>query len=284
MTTTDLAVRLYSVPARAASVLLVAVSAGSVPVLAALLVWSSDPPLLPLALFRLVVLWTVLPAVAAWAVRRRCRARARVEDEMLIFERRGLRVEVPCGAIARLEPWRMPVPEPALGVRLRSGRRLAWRVALDDPDRLLGRLVGTPAAAAAATAASTPAVRYAEARAAGWRRSAGRLAAKFPLFALPIGGLFFVTHQWIAYGGPLGQYRLEGLGPWVTTLVIYWATMTIYLALWAGLWRGVAEAACLGLAPLAPGRARIVRGVAEWVCRAVYFGLVPLMVALRYLA
>jgi hypothetical protein len=282
--TTDLAVHLYSRPARALVALLVAASAGSVPLLAALVAFASDPPLLPAMLLRLFALWTIVPAAAAGAVRWTCRARARVEDETLVLERRGLRIDVPAAAIAGLEPWRLPVPEPALDVRLRSGRRLTWSVALSDPNQALRRLENTSASGTVAAARATPALRYAAARAAGWRRSLGRLVAKFPLFALPVALPLFVTHQWIAYGGPLGQYHLEGPLPFATTLVVYWVTTTIYLALWAGLWRGAAEIGCLALAVVAPAHVTRTRWVAEWLCRVVYFAGVPILVAMRYLA
>jgi apolipoprotein N-acyltransferase len=281
---TDLAVRLYSRAARVLATVLVAASASSVPALVALLVWASGPPLLPPALFRLVALWTVAPAVGAWAVHRGARARARVEDDMLVLDRHGLRVEVPCSAITRLAPWRLPVPEPALGIELRSGRRLAWSVALDDPVRLLERLRPTSASTVAAASASTPAVRYAGARAARWHRSVAAWLVKFPVFALGPGTAFFVTHQWIAYGGPRGQYYLEGALPYAMTFAVHWLTMTIYLALWAGLWRGAAETLALAGAWAAPGRAAALRAAAEWTCRAVYFVGVPVAVVLRYLA
>jgi len=65
---------------------------------------------------------------------------------------------------------------------------------------------------------------------------------------------------------------------------VYWSTVTIYLGLWAGVWRALAEATCWGLASMLPGRAAACRRVAEWVCRGAYFVVVPLLVLLRYLA
>lgn len=284
MPPTDLAVRLYPRPARALATCFAMVSAGSVPLLAALVAWASDPPLLPAMLLRLFVLWTIVPAIGAAAVRWTCRARLRAEDDTLVLERRGLRIEVPADAIARIRAWRLPVPEPGIGLWLRSGRRFGWSVAADDPSRALARLEGTSAREHATAARAAPVVRYATARAAGWRRSAGRLLAKFPAFALPLGTVFFITHQWITYGGSLGQYHLEGPGPYAATLAVYWTTMTIYLALWAGLWRGLVEMLCLAFAWVAPARTVVVRTVGEWLCRVVYFVGVPVMVALRYLA
>lgn len=282
--TPDLAVRLLSRTARIVSATCLAAAGVGVVALAALIVLAHDPPLLPANVARLFVLWIVLPVAIARLVAWTCRARARVDDDLLVLDRRGLRVEVPCEAIARLGTWRVPLPEPGIVVGLRSGRRLGWRIALDDPARLLERLADTHARTAAAGAVASPGVRYASARAAGWRRSLPALLAKFPGFALLPGTSFFITHQWIAYGGPRGQYLLEGVVPYATTFAVYWTTMTIYLALWAGLWRGAAEAACLGLALVAPARADGTRRIAEWTCRAVYFVGVPTLVALRYLA
>jgi hypothetical protein len=282
--TTDLAVRLYTRPERVLATCFAVASAGSVPLLAALVAWASDPPLLPAMLLRLFVLWTFVPAVGAVAVRWTCRARLRADHDTLVLERRGLRIEVPADAIARIRAWRLPVPEPAVGLWLRSGRRFGWSVAADDPSRVLAALESTSAHEHATAARAAPVVRYATARAAGWRRSAWRLLAKFPVFAFPLGTVFFITHQWITYGGPLGQYHLEGLRPYAATLAVYWTTMTIYLALWAGLWRGVVEMLCLALAWVAPAGTGGVRTMGEWLCRVVYFVGVPAMVALRYLA
>ncbi len=52
---------------------------------------------------------------------------------------------------------------------------------------------------------------------------------------------FFITHQWIAYGGPLNQLYLQAIGAWLETFVIYLLTMLIYLMIWAGLWHGGIE-------------------------------------------
>jgi hypothetical protein len=124
---------------------------------------------------------------------------------------------------------------------------------------------------------------WAAARARHRGREWWRLVAKFPVFALLPAGVFFYTHQWIAYGGTLGQYYQEGLGPYLATFATYWVTLTIYLVLYAGLWRGLAEAGCLAGAWLMPGGAKTMRRTAERVCRVAYFAGVPVLVALRYL-
>jgi len=263
--------------------LLLFVGAGSA-VLAGLALVANDPPLVPGMLHRLALSWIVAPAALALVLRRATVATARIEDDMLVFVKTGLRIDVPCGAIAALKPWRLPLPEAGFVVRLRSGRRLAWSVAVDDPSELLSRMAASPAAEAASVAEKAGVVHYASARAAAWRPTPARLLAKLPGFAVPIATPLFVTHQWIAYGGPLGQLHLESGWAWATTAIVYWSTVAIYLFLLASALRVMAECVCFVTALLVPRAALGCRITAEWACRIVYFGGVPLLVLLRYLA
>lgn len=280
MATSDLRAHLYTWPARLLAAVLVVASGASVPLIALLVVRATDPPILPPVLVRLFLLLTVLPAAGAWLVGRLGRVHARRDGDDLVLERSDLRVAVPRAAITGVSPWTVPLPRPGLSLRLRSGRRLRWMVAADDLQPLLaGPLDSTEARAAR----RHPVVVWAAASARHRRRDWWRFVAKFPLFALLPAGLFFYTHQWIAYGGTLGQYYQEGLGPYLVTFATYWVTLAIYLVLYAGLWRGLAEGVCLAGAWLAPGGAGSMRRMAERVCRLAYFGGVPVLVVLRYL-
>src|SRR4030095_10338673 len=118
-------------------------------------------------------------------------------------------------------------------LRLRSGRRLD--VALDDPGVLVARL-------GVAEDHDDPVARWAEARARRAPTLWSHVVPRFPLFALVPGVILFRTHQWIAYGGTFGQYYLLGLRAYLATFAVYWATVTIYLVLWANLWRLLVEA------------------------------------------
>jgi hypothetical protein len=60
--------------------------------------------------------------------------------------------------------------------------------------------------------------------------------------------------------------------------------VAIYLACYASVWRGLAEASCLALTWVAPQQASHVRRVAEAGCRLAYFAGVPAFLASRYLA
>jgi apolipoprotein N-acyltransferase len=97
--------------------------------------------------------------------------------------------------------------------------------------------------------------------------------------------LLFYTHQHIAYGGTFGQYYLEGLVPYLSTLGEYWATTVILLVSYASIWRAAAEIAVWTAAALA-GRtpAFAVRRAVEVACAVAYYGGVPALLALRYLA
>ena len=123
---------------------------------------------------------------------------------------------------------------------------------------------------------------YAHVRAAygPWRWT--HLTARFPLFALLPTAPLFNVHQHIAYGGLLGQYYMLGLRPYLETFALYWATVTVYLVLWASLWRGPAELACWIAAAVAPSRAATVRRRAEWIVRVLYYGGVPVLLGWRF--
>jgi len=59
--------------------------------------------------------------------------------------------------------------------------------------------------------------------------------------------------------------------------------VTVYLILYASVWRGLGEAASMLAACLAPRRAGGVRWVAEVICRLVYYAGIPVIVALPFL-
>jgi hypothetical protein len=136
--------------------------------------------------------------------------------------------------------------------------------------------------AAAEGVRARPALLYArvkhEAGPLGWRR----LLVKYPLFGVLVGSILFDAHQRIAYGGPFGQWELEGALAWLRTLVAHWAAVTLYLALYASLWRWPAEI----LAWLAARRGTVlatrVRRLVEVACRVAYYAGVPLLLALLY--
>ena len=58
--------------------------------------------------------------------------------------------------------------------------------------------------------------------------------------------------------------------------------MSIYLLLYASVWRSIAEGAALLAAWVAPARALGVRRAAEVACLVAYYGGVPILVAIPF--
>jgi apolipoprotein N-acyltransferase len=271
-------IAVYTRAWRAAVSLLLVVSAVNLPALLAAVVFLDDPPVTPPVVIRTFLYFTVVPALAAWLVDRAAAGRAEIRDGTLVLTRRDLAIDVPLRSIVRLAPWRLPLPGPGLSLDLASGRRLRFAIRTDDPAALsaeIARAGGPPAIVAAAP------VVYASTRR---RRSGAALAAKFGGFALAPAAVLFNLDQHITYGGTLGQYYLEGLGPGLENLVLYWTTVAIYLVCWASLWRAGAEVVVLATSWLVPSWTPGIRRVVEVVCGVAYWIGVPALLVLRLAA
>ncbi len=272
----------YPPPWRIIGAVLLSISRGSLPVLLALVLFSRNPPILPLMLMRAFTILVIAPGIAAWLIERAFAVTVEIEGGKLVLQRRELRVEIPWSAIARLEPWTIPLPGSGLAVRLQSGRRFRYGLQVADPTAVLEALVGALEPEAAQAALQHPSTIYAHAKHSGRRWRWYHPLLKFVVFALVPTLPLFRVHQYIAYGGTFGQYYLRGLQPYLQSFAIYWATLIIYLVLYAAVWRGVAEAAALGAAWAAPSRAvpsraARVRRAAEVGCRVLYYGGVPVL-------
>lgn len=259
------------------------ISGTCLPLLFILLVTVNDPPLAPPLLLRLFVIWFVAPTCAAWLIRRAFALEIRFGTTQLELLRRDLRVEVPFASIERLVPWRVPLPQPGVSLQLQSGHRFHWGLALDDPSRLLAAL-SLISPVPVSQVVTHPTLVYARARATQLPRRLPYLLAKFAGFALLPATILFYTHQSIAHGGPFGEYYTFGLGAYLSTYAVYWSTITIYLVLYASIWRGAAEMVCLLAAWSAPSWALAVRRTAERASALLYYAGVPVILALRYLA
>jgi len=237
-----------------------------------ILLFERDIELTALILFRAVTVLAALPGLAAWLLERAFAARLEVEGNELVVRARGRRMDIPLDAIADCQPWRVPLPRPGVSLTLRSGRKII--VAVDDPGALLARL---------GVDDDQPIVAWAAARSRFVRARWYLPLVQFPLFGLVPGAILFRTHQWIAYGGTFGQYYLLGLRAYLVTFAVYWAVVTIYLVLWANLWRLVAEGATLVAAQARPYRATAFRRAAERAYGLLYYGGALLVLLVRLL-
>jgi apolipoprotein N-acyltransferase len=269
---------------RAVAAVLVAVGNASMPLLLALVLFARNPPIVPLMLLRAFTILVVAPRIALWLIARALTATVTVADGTLVLTQRDRRIAVPPGALATVEPWIVPLPGSGVTFRLRSGTRVRQRLQLADPTVLGARLAagGALPAEVAAAVNGAPPVRYAHAKHA---RPPSRWYAcllKFPLFALVPTLPLFRVHQYIAYGGAFGQYYLQGLGPYLQRFALYWGTVTLYLILYAAVWRGIAEGVALATAWVAPSRAARVRQAVEIGARVAYYAGVPILLILWF--
>jgi len=270
---------LYSLPWRLAAANLVAISRASLPFILLLVLGANDPPITPPVLFRLFALLVVLPALAERLIRHLLAATVQVGATELVLRRRGLQMEIPYRAIERIGPWLLPLPAAGFTLGLRSGRRI--RLSAADPTDLL-RALADAGVVAAGAASSHPTMVYAHALTAAPRRRWYHRLGKFVAFALLPTALLFNVHQHIAYGGPLGQYYLLGLTAYLTTFAVYWSTISIYLILYASILRGLAEGVSLLVAWVKPTRCASFRRRSEQACSVLYYGGVPVMLAMRF--
>ena len=241
-----LAAHLYAPWWRVIAATLFATSRANLPAMLLAILLPRSRPITPVPFFRTVVLFSVLPALGAWLVARGMRATVIIQNGQLVVSRVGLRLEIPTSAVARVAAWRVPLPGPGFSLVTSSGGRLRHGVQASDPVPLLLALSERGGIAAARAAVDHPTMVYAHAKAAAGAWRWYHLMAKFPLFALAPTAVLFNAHQHIAYGGPLGEYYLYGLGAYLETFAIYWATVTTYCVLYYG---GVPVLVALRFAP-----------------------------------
>jgi hypothetical protein len=279
--TATLAAYAYPPPLRFARAGLLAVSGGVLPFLLYRVLVATDPPVTPDMLVRSIAAFALLPWLAAWLVGRALRAVIEVGPAELVVRVGGQTVTAPLASIAGVEPWRLPLPQPGLVLRLGSGARFPLGLAAREPGPIVAALAAA-GVSAAQDAARHPTLVYARARARAGAWRWWHLAVKYPMFALLPAGVLFNAHQYIAYGGTWGQWYLEGPLPWLQTALVYWLTVTVYLVLYASAWRGVTEAASLVAALGGEAQALRARRLAELVGRVAYYAGVPLLLALRF--
>jgi hypothetical protein len=184
----DFRVRAYSAAGRAVAAALLAVAGASLPAILFLVAFVPDAGVTPPVLADLVASYTLLPAIGAWLVRRLSATVLEVHERELVLRRRGERIEIPAEALARIVPWNLPLPEPGLSLRLRSGRRFRYGIAADDPGAAVWTLAGLGGVEAAHAAAEHPTFVYAHARAGGApRRRWYHWLGKFPYLVLYAG-------------------------------------------------------------------------------------------------
>ena len=213
------------------------------------------------------------PEAASWCVLFAFAARASIEHGNLVLTRGAQRFELALSGIAAVELWRLPVPGPGVSIRLASGQRWRYGLALAKPNALAAAI-----AAANGTLARErePGVlyAYAQARLAIRHWHLDHPLAKFALFPLALAIPAFHLHQHIAYGSAFGEYYSYGLKAYITAFSLWWAAWSIGVVLSAALLRAVIEAGTLLAVLLRPSQVTSIRCWLERVGHsALYLGL-----------
>lgn len=236
-----------------------------------------------LAQLRLFAAAVAAPALAAWAIERAFAAQARIEGSTWVLEQRRQRIELPLASLAALRPWRIALPRSGVDLRLAAGPLWTRSIAVAGP-RALQRLLaasGAPIGWEGRFAAAW--ADFVQARADARRPRLDHGLAKFALFPLLLALVAFRLHQVIAFGGTFGEYYSYGLGAYLSGLLIWWASWSIGLMLFAAVLRaGIETVAALGFA-LRRTDAAALRDALEWLGRVAFYLGVPVWLAWRLL-
>ena len=227
-----------------------------------------------LAQMRLFTGFFLAPEAAAWCVLMAFAARASIENGVLVLTRGARRLELALTDIAAITPWRVPLPGPGASLRLTSGERWHYGIALVNPTALARALAAAGGPPEPPDSSRSRETMYAKARLAVRRGRLDHPLAKFVLFPLVLALPAFRLHQHIAYGSSFGEYYTFGLKAYLTTFSLWWAAWAIGVVLTAAALRTAIEGGTLLAVLLRPAQAVELR---RWLERAalalLYLGL-----------
>ncbi|RJP41132.1 MAG: hypothetical protein C4548_09695 [Desulfobacteraceae bacterium] len=272
----------YPAAWRVLAAILVVVSRGSLPVIAGLLAIETETPVTEPILVRLILVFAVLPGLAAALIRHAFAFHVKSHGGNLIFFRPGWQITLDLSVITAIIPWRIPLPGPGLSMNtVEGGRPRKYLLQTDHPQGLLNAMgqIGETLPAVAAH----PSMVYAQARYAAGIARWYHILGKFGIFSLIPAVIFSRLHQYIVYGEAFGQYHFEGLTAYLSTFGFYWIMMAVYMLLYASIWRVLAEGFSLAVAKIVPVHAFTLRRWTERVVMIFYYGGIPVLVGLRFL-
>ena len=226
-----------------------------------------------LAQMRLFAAVFLAPEAAAWCLLQAFSAQATLEDGKLVLTQGKRRLELALADIAGVQAWLLPIPGAGASVRLTSGERWPYALAVHKP-AALARALDKAGVGLAPQGAPSPWQAYGQARTEVVRSRFDQAFLKFALLPLLLAVIAFRVHQNIAYGSTWGEYYTFGLMAYLSAFGLWWAAWTIGVVLVAAGLRAAVEAASLTVALLNPAYAQAAR---QWLER---MGLVALCVGL----
>lgn len=223
----------------------------------------------------------VAPALAAWAIERAFLAQARVEGSLLVLDQRRQRIEMPVASIAALRPWRLPLPRSGVDLRLAAGPYWTRGLALTRPQALRRMLAASGTAVGLEGRLANGLADLAQTRADARRPRLDHALLKFALFPLLLALVAFRLHQVIAFGGSFGEYYSYGLAAYLSGLLIWWASWSIGLMLFAAVLRIAIETTVALAMALRSAHVAALRDGLEWLGRLAFYLGVPAWLAFR---
>lgn len=223
----------------------------------------------------------VAPALVAWAIERAFVAQARVEGSMFVLDQRRQRIELPVASIASLRPWRLPLPRSGVDLRLASGPYWTRGLALTRPLSLRRMFAAAGVAIGLEGRFASALADLAQTRADARRPRLDHALLKFALFPLLLALVAFRLHQVIAFGGSFGEYYSYGLAAYLTGLLIWWASWSIGLMLFAAVLRIAIETIVALAIGMRSTHVPALRDGLEWLGRLAFYLGVPAWLAFR---
>lgn len=223
------------------------------------------------------------PEAAAWCILRAFTARTAVEQESLLLTRGSQHLQLALRDIVAVEPWRLPVPGSGAWLRLASGERWRYGLAVADPFAL-GRALKEAGAWRLQEAPPSRPSLYALARLAIRRGRLDHPVAKFLLLPLALAVPAFRLHQHIAYGSAFGELYTFGPVAYAKAFALWWAAWIVGVALCAAVLRTIVEAGTIAAVVLHPSASIRVRHWLERLAVAALYLGVPAWLLLRLLA
>lgn len=223
------------------------------------------------------------PEAAAWCVLRAFAARAALERGSLVLTRGRQRLQLALRDIVAVEPWRVPLPGSGAWLRLASGERWRYGIALADPFAL-ARALKEAGSGRLQEAPPSRASLYAMARLAIRRGRLDQPLAKFVLLPLALAVPAFRLHQHIAYGSTFGELYTFGAMAYARAFALWWAAWIVGVALCAAVLRSIVEAGTITAVALRPSAAVQVRRWLERLALAALYLGVPAWLLLRLVA
>lgn len=266
---------------RALAAALKVLARGSLLVMVAVVLFSDEAPTNPLAQMGMFASLFLGPEAAGWCIARAFAARLWVQNGTLRLDQRARRTEIPVAALAALAPWRLPLPGVGVSLWMEGGARFGAGILLADPAGFVDALCRQGGPPSVADGLTGRAAAYARARFLNPPGILDHPAVKFVVFSLVPTVPAFRLHQYIAYGGPFGEYQTYGLQAYLTAFSIWWVSWAMGLVLFAAVLRAAIELGTLALLPLNPGWLPRARRGLEILGRVLFYLGVPLGLLIR---